>query len=455
MRVCRNCGEENPDRARFCLACGTPLQQATAAETRKVVTVLFSDVTGSTSLAERLDPESMRRIMSRYYEAARRTVARHGGTVEKFIGDSVMAIFGVPQVHEDDALRAVRAALQLNDSMASLNDELEAAYGVRLALRTGIDTGEVVVGSGDTYATGDVVTVAARLEQTAEPGEILIGDATRLLVRDAVEVEEAQPLVVRGKPEPVKAWRLVDVVGDEAFARRLDSPLVGRERELAVLRAAYEDVRDGRRCRLVTVVGAAGIGKSRLVRELLASVTGEARVLTGRCLAYGEGITFWPLAELVRAAARIGADADADEAVERIASLLRDDPERELVARRIAGAIGLGDAATPAEEIAWASRKLMEAAAATKPLVLLVDDLHWGEPTFLDLVEGIAARMEASPVLILCTARPELLDTRPTWTQGNPDAAMLVLDSLNEEESRRLIENLVRRDLDQALRDRI
>src|SRR4051794_24535003 len=294
MRVCRNCGEENPDRARFCLACGTPLQQATAAETRKVVTVLFSDVTGSTSLAERLDPESMRRIMSRYYEAARRTVARHGGTVEKFIGDSVMAIFGVPQVHEDDALRAVRAGLQLNDSIASLNDELDAAYGVRLALRTGIDTGEVVVGSGETYATGDVVNVAARLEETAEPGEILIGDATRRLVRDAAEVEAVEPLALRGKAEPVTAWRLLGLVGDVAVERRHGSPLVGREPETALLRDAYDDARARRRCRLVTVVGPAGIGKSRLVRELVSSVSDEAIVLTGRCLAYGEGITFWP-----------------------------------------------------------------------------------------------------------------------------------------------------------------
>src|SRR5262245_7415848 len=262
MRVCRNCGEENPERARFCLACGTALGQAAAAETRKVVTILFSDVIGSTSLAERLDPESMRRIMSRYYEAARRTVARHGGTVEKFIGDAVMAVFGVPQVHEDDALRAVRAALQLNDSIASLNDELESAYGVRLALRTGVDSGEVVVGARETYVTGDVVTVAERLEQTAAPGEALIGDPPRSLLRDPVQGEGAEPLALRGRAEPVKAWRLVGIVGDEPIARRLDSPIVGRERELRVLREAYEDAVARRSCRLVTVVGAAGIGKS-------------------------------------------------------------------------------------------------------------------------------------------------------------------------------------------------
>src|SRR4051794_6782879 len=246
--------------------------------------------------------------MTSYYDAARRVVVKHGGTVEKFIGDAVMAVFGVPQLHEDDALRAVRAALELQDVLAAGDEELERSYGVRLELRTGVNTGEVVVGLGETFATGDAVNVAARLEQAARPGEILIGDPTRRLVRDAVDVEAVEPLSLRGKAEPFVAWRLRGLVRDEPIARRLDSPLVGRERELAVVREDYEGARDARECRLLTVVGAAGIGKSRLVHELLYSVDEEARVLVGRCLAYGEGITFWPLGEIVREAAGIDAE---------------------------------------------------------------------------------------------------------------------------------------------------
>ena len=239
MRACSACGRANPDGARFCGHCGAGLDGAGLREVRKTVTVLFADVTGSTALGEQLDPESFRRVMARYFEAARRCLERHGGTVEKFIGDAVMAAFGVPVVHEDDALRALRAAVELRDSLGPLNQELERAYGVSLRLRTGVNTGEVVTGTQERLVTGDAVNVAARLEQAAEPGEILIGAQTHRLARSAILAEKIEPLVLKGKTEPLTAYRLVGVVeGASPLERHLDAPLVGRREDLAGVRAA-------------------------------------------------------------------------------------------------------------------------------------------------------------------------------------------------------------------------
>ena len=453
MPFCPRCGEGNPDRARFCLACGTALAEAevAATETRKVVTILFTDVTGSTSLGERLDPESLRGVMGRYFNLARGVVERHGGTVEKFIGDAVMVVFGVPQVHEDDALRAVRAAVELADELAALNDELERTYDVRLELRTGVYTGEVAVGAGEVFATGDAVNVAARLEQGAAPGEILIGEPTRRLLGGAVAVEALAPLDLKGKASPVRAWRVLELVGDAA-AVRPDAPLVGRERELELLRSAYERAAHG--CQLVTVVGPAGIGKSRLVRELVSDVEREATVLQGRCLPYGEGITYWPVADIVRAAAGIDGTVSAAEARRRLAELPGADEDADVIAERIAGAIGLGESGAPSEEIFWAVRRLIEALAADGPLVLVFDDVHWAAPTFLELVEHLASHLPGTSVLLLCTARPELLETRAAWATRTENAVLAVLEPLDEVESSRLIESLGGA-LDDALERRI
>jgi class 3 adenylate cyclase len=260
------------------------------------VTVLFCDVTGSTALGERIDPESLRRVMARYFETAKAIVERHGGTVEKFIGDAVMAVFGVPTVHEDDALRAVRAAAELRGGLGELNDELEAGYGTRLELRMGVNTGEVVTGTEERLATGDAVNVAARLEQAARPGEVLLGEETYRLVRDGIEAEPAPPVEAKGKSEPLGAYRLVSV-GAEAPARRHGARMIGRERQRELLEGAFANVASDRSCHLFTILGAAGVGKSRLAQEFLAGV--DATVVGGRCLSYGEGISYWPVTEVV------------------------------------------------------------------------------------------------------------------------------------------------------------
>src|SRR4249919_932995 len=267
MLVCPSCGAENRRGARFCDSCGAALPEPeTVRETRKVVSILFCDVTGSTALGERIDPESLRRVMARYFETAKAIVERHGGTVEKFIGDAVMAVFGVPAVHEDDALRAVRAADELRGGLAELNEELERSYGTRLELRMGVNTGEVVTGTEERLATGDAVNVAARLEQAAQPGEVLLGEETYGLVRDAVEAEPVEPLAAKGKVEPVPAYRLVAVQGGDV-PRRHGAPMVGRERQRKLLEDAFANVVSARVCHLFTILGTAGVGKSRLVEE--------------------------------------------------------------------------------------------------------------------------------------------------------------------------------------------
>jgi predicted ATPase/class 3 adenylate cyclase len=410
-----------------------------ARELRKMVTVVFVDVTDSTQLTSGFDPEWLRRVLLRYFDMTSDVLRRHGGTVEKFIGDAVMAVFGVPAVHEDDALRAVRAAAELQAEIERLNRELEQERGVRLQIRTGVNSGEVVAATttGEYgLVTGDAVNVAARLQQAADPGEILIGDATKRLARDAVVVEEVE-LAVRGKREPVAAWRLLEVVeGAPAFARRFDVPLVGRSREIAQLRLAFDRVVEERTNYLFTILGTAGIGKSRLAAELVKTLTGVATIVSGRCLAYGQGITYWPLREIVQ-------DLTRDRPEGGIVTLLEGEEDRDAIVARVSGAIGRSDVGGTAEETFWAVRRLFEAVARERPLVVVFEDIHWAEPTLLDLIDHLAEWSRDAPILLLCLARPELLEHRPSWAGGKLNSASLMLDSLTDDEADALIDNLV------------
>jgi class 3 adenylate cyclase/tetratricopeptide (TPR) repeat protein len=417
-------------------------------ESRKTVTIVFTDVTGSTALGEQSDPEVMRRVMERYFDEMRSVLEKHGGTVEKFIGDAVMAVFGIPTVHEDDALRAVRAAAEMRDRLTSLNEEFERERGITIAVRTGVNTGEVIAGdpsAGQAFATGDAVNVAARLEQAAEPGEIVLGSLTHQLVEEAVRTEPLDPLELKGKADAVEAWRLVEALPQvPAFTRRLDAPFIGRIAELERLRQALAGASAAKTCQLVTVTGPAGIGKSRLVRELITSTGEEARVVVGRCLPYGEGITYWPVAEIIRQIA--GSDPRPT-----LVELLADDPDGALAAERLLGAIGAADEPARTEEIFWAARKLSERLARKRPLIAVVDDIHWAEPTFLDMIEYVVGFARA-PILIVCTARPELFDSCPHW----PRAGSIELEPLDEKESSVLIDGLLTEAvLPQSTRNRI
>ncbi len=420
MLSCQACGQENPEGFRFCGACGAELAPPPPRrDVRKTVTVVFCDVTGSTALGERLDPEAMRRTIGRYFEEIRLVVERHGGTVEKFIGDAVMAVFGIPVAHEDDALRAVRAVAEIRERLEALGEQLSVA----LSFRTGVNTGEVVAGEGETLVTGDAVNVAARLEQAAAPGEILIGAETLSLVRDAVTVQPVDPLELKGKRELVSAFRLVAVdLTADAFARHLDTPLVGRVRERQRLEADFDAVVSEQACHLFTLLGPAGSGKSRLVAEFLATAGESADVLRARCLHYGDDITYWPLVEILLA---IGVDHDA---------LIRSSPA----------------------ETQLAFRKLLEARADERPQIVVLDDIQWAEPVFLDLIEHIADWSRDAAIFVLCIARPDLLEERPGWGGGKLNATTIHLEPLPAGDCQVLLDTLaVGLDVPQEAKSRI
>ena len=396
--------------------------------TRKTVTVLFCDLTGYTELGERLDPESLRGLMARWFNAMRVPVDRHGGTVEKFIGDALMAVFGVPHVHEDDALRAVRAAVEMREQLAELNVEL-AMQRRPLEIRIGIMSGEVFTSDdATTLVTGDAVNTAKRLEEAAQPGEILIGSTTRRLVANATELEPAEPVAAKGKRTPVEAWRVHGTIAGAApFARRLDAPLVGRTRDLAFLRDELAAAERDRSCRLVTILGAAGIGKSRLAAEFLSEAKERTTIIRARCLAYGDGITFLPLAELVRS-------AGGEEAIRRAVAT---EPDGALIIERVGGTLDPGVMPTSSEETFWAVRRMFESFGRDRPLIVCVEDVHWAEPTFLDLLEYVGGWSRDAPIMLLFLARPDLLEARPHWP-----GASVTLEPLTSSESERLLDEL-------------
>ncbi len=447
MIICPSCGNENPAGFRFCGSCAAPLIVEPAGhEVRKTVSVVFCDVTGSTSIGERLDPESTRRVMGRYFDEMRAVIERHGGIVEKYIGDAVMAVFGIPQVHEDDALRAVRAAEGMRLGLRELNKELERDFGVTISSRIGVNTGEVVTGASEqTLATGDAVNVAARLEQAAAPDEILIGELTHRLVRDAVDAEPVAPLELKGKTQRVAAFHLNSVEGLEGVARRFDVPIVGRVGEVRALDEAYQRAARDRACVLVTVLGPAGVGKSRLILEFLEREGLGATIVRGRCLPYGTGITYWPVVEMLTAAAEVG-DLDGPDAIRaKIHGLLPDTPDASLVVERLAQLLGLEGATAAPEETHWAVRKLFDGMAERSPLIAVFDDVQWAEPALLDLIEHAADWSRDASILLLCTARPELLDERPAWGGGKLNAISFLLEPLTDDECDELIENLLDR----------
>jgi len=422
-------------------------QASVRGESRRIVTVVFSDVAGSTLLGEELDPESLRHLMIRYFEEMHAVVRRHGGITEKFIGDALMAVFGVPNLHEDDALRAARACVEMRDRLSLLNDEFERSWGVRILARIGVNTGDVIAGDparGESFVVGDTVNVAARLEQAAEPGQIVIGESTFRLVRDAVIAVALPALILRGKREPVPAMSLVGVRPHvPGWSRRLDSPLVDRDNELEMLEGTYRRTASNRTCELVTVLGAAGVGKSRLASEFVARLGEEPLVLFGHCLSYGEGITFGPVVEVLRGVVAVSDTHEPEEVLQKINELLGGTTHVSLIAERLAALMGVSGQPPGVQETFWAVRKFLGSLASQRPLVLVFDDIHWGEPTFLDLLEYLAGWIEGVPMMLLCLARGDLLDIRGAWMAGNANGSQLILRPLTTAQTRGLIRSLL------------
>jgi len=467
--MCPGCKEENPAKFRLCGYCGVPLGTAAAVvvpdaapalpmvDVRKTVTIVFTDLKGSTALAERIDPEVLRDVMDRYFRMMAAEIERHGGKIEKYIGDAIMAVFGLPRAREDDALRAIRAASGMVSALQTLNVELVRRYGITLANRTGVNTGSVIA-TDDPEAvqklvTGDAVNVAARLEQMADENEVLLGESTYQLVRDAVDVLESQILRVPGKSEGVASYRLVSTGGVDGNLRRNDTPLVGRDAELALIDELHRGVVESRMPRMLTVIADAGAGKSRLAHEVVERLGAGvgARVLRGRCLSYGEGITFWPLRMVVGAAASIKEEDSPESAHEKLLALVRD----PAVADRLASAAGLSATPFPLQETNWAARKLFEGLSLVGPLVLLIDDIHWAEKAFLDLLEHVLATSLDAPIFLLTTARHDLVESYPRWGVSET-STRLVLPPLSHAASAEVLDNLLgQADLSDDVRERI
>ena len=433
---------------------------APPAESRKTVTILFMDAVGSTGIGERSDPETLSRVMGSYFNEIRSVVERHGGVVEKYAGDAVMAVFGLPAVHEDDALRAVRAAAEIRTRLTELSPRLELERGMAVEWRTGINTGEVLAGDsskGQRFVAGDAVNVAARLEQAAQPGEILLGSQTNDLVRGAALTESLAPITAKGKAQPLAAYRLTSVIAETTRDHgRLDTPMVGRVRQRRLLADAYDAVGDEGVCHLFTVLGAAGVGKSRLVREFVSDIADGALVLTGRCLSYGEGITYWPIADVIRQAARITENDEPDLIEAKLAQVIGDEPDGPKAVARLAELLGANEGSAGQEEIFWAVRTAIRSLCRTRPVVMILEDLHWAEPTLLDLVEHLTEWLREAPLLLICLARQELLETRPMWGGGGLYVTTINLEPLSAAESVELVGGLLgMAGLDEKLEGRI
>jgi class 3 adenylate cyclase/tetratricopeptide (TPR) repeat protein len=399
---------------------------------RKLAAVLFVDLVDSTSLVAGTDPEIVRRRVREFFDRVSHCVTTHGGIVEKFAGDAVMAAFGVPQAHEDDAERAVRAAFGI----------LEATTELGLEARVGVEAGEVVVEDGDsTFATGEAVNVAARLQQRAEPGHVLIGPGAHRLTLGRIEAEDLGPVEVRGLAGPIWAWRALSTTNGARSTFAAEAPLVGRSAELELLENTFQRAHRDRRAHLFTMFGEAGIGKTRLAREFVENLEGTT-VLVGRCLPYGESVTYWALAEIVKSAAGIDDDDPLDEAIEKLRVCCEDEAIADLLGLA-SGVLEAVHGERSAQEIAWAARAWVERMAQEQPLVLAFEDIHWAEEPLLELIEHLATWVRAAPLLILCLARPELLDIHPGWGGGRVRATAIELEPLLREESAELVDALL------------
>ena len=454
MRTCPNCGERHPDRARFCMMCATPLATgAIAEETRKVVTVLFADVKGSTAIGERLDPEAVRRVLTRFYASARETLERNGGTVEKFIGDAVMAVFGVPRVREDDAPRGVRAAWELLDVMRAMNADLSERYGAELQLRIGVNTGEVVAGdpgTGSSFVAGDAVNVAARLEQTAPPGEVYLGADTYALARDGIDAEPVEPLTLKGKSERVPAFHLLGLRAEPGIAT--ESPFVGRDEELRGLVERLDEVASSGVAGHVLLTGPAGIGKTRLMDELLRGAVGRARGIRARCTPAGDRDRLAPIHDLVRSALGVGVDAPDEDVREVVASVLGASERAPVLADALLRTLGHEDGAA-SEESAWAVAEILRAVAPRDPAVVVVDDTHWADAGLRALLDGLAERTDGAPLLWIEAYRDDVGDEATSPPPA--DAERTALRPLEPEAADRLLELSTSIPLEAALRQRI
>ena len=399
---------------------------------RKLATVLFVDLVGSSSLVAASDPEVVRRRVNRYFEHVSRCIEALGGTVEKFAGDAVMAAFGVPIAHETDAERALRAALQILSTVEELG----------LQVRIGVEAGEVVVEDAEsTFATGDAVNIAARLQQHAPEGGVLIGQGVLRLAGPSVEAEEFAALDVRGRETPLRSWRLIAVRGWSGRPLAT-APLVGRAAELELLENTYARTVRDRRAHLVTVFGEPGIGKSRLVHEFVEGIE-RATILRGRCLPFGEGVTYWALAEMVKQSAGISDDDPVAEAFDKLRACCESEAIADLLASA-SGLLGASEREQSREELGWAARAWAEQLADVQPLVLVFEDIHWAEEPLLDVVEQLAQSLRDVPLLLVCLARAELLETRPAWGGGSLRAAAIELAPLTVDESLELAAALTR-----------